>query len=69
MPKFEIIVYKHYVRKALDRGQPNDTGLADKWADNNYIIIEARTHEDARREITRRYPSERGFVVKWNGDN
>ena len=65
MPKFEIIVYNRFVRKALDRMQPNDTGFEDKWADNNYIVIEAATREQAGREADRRYPEERGFSIEW----
>lgn len=68
VPKFEIIVYNQFVRKALDRMQPNDTGLEDKWAENNYLFIEARTREDAKREADRRYPKDRGFVVEWGED-
>lgn len=68
MPKFEIIVYNQVVRKALDRMQPNDSGLDDKWADNNYLVIDARTREDAKRETDRRYPKDRGFVVEWSED-
>lgn len=66
MPKFEIVVHNHYVRKASDRMQPNDTGLEDKWAENNYIVIEAKTREDAKRDAERRYPAARGFVIEWN---
>lgn len=66
--KFEVIVYNHYVRQALDRMQPNDTGLEDKWADNNYILIEARTREHAKCEAERRYPADRGFVIEWSDD-
>lgn len=66
MPKFEIIVYNREVRMALDKMQPNETGLEDKWADNNYIVIDAKSADEVRREVKRRYPEERGFVVNWS---
>lgn len=68
LPKFEIIVHNSLVRKALDKMQPNDTGFQDKWADNNYLFLEARTREDAKREADRRYPKEKGFVIEWGED-
>ena len=69
MPKFEIVIYNKEVRKALDRMQPNDTGLEDKWAENNYIVIQTRTRDDAKREVARRYPEERGFVIEWHDED
>lgn len=65
MPKFEIVVYNREVRLALDKMQPNETGLEDKWAENNYIVIDIKSADEARREAKKRYPEERGFVIDW----
>jgi hypothetical protein len=63
MPKYEIIVYNAHVRNALDKQQPNETGLADNWAENNYIMIEAKSLAEARSIAATRYSAEMGFVV------
>jgi len=62
MAKFEIGIYNAEVRKLVKEGQRH-RNLTDDWADIHYIDVEAETAEDARHKITRKYPSERGFVI------
>ena len=63
MAKFEVVIFNAHVRSALDKQQPNETGLSDNWADNNYLLIEAHNYEEARIIARNRYSADMGFVI------
>ena len=63
MPDFEVAIYNKEVREKVAEGRRH-RDLADTWADTHYIDIEARDAEEARRQVERKYPPHRGYVIE-----
>lgn len=60
---YEVGIFNSRVRKALEDFEPNKTGFADSWADNQYLEVEATDEEAAKKRILGQYPAAKGFVV------
>lgn len=63
MPTFEIVLYNHDLRRALDTGELNETGFSDDWAECRYLTRRAADDLEARAWIERDYPPHLGFVI------
>ena len=61
-PTFEIGVFNAEVRAAVREGE-HHKNLKDEWADIHYFELKARDETLAREQISKRYPSEQGFVI------
>ncbi|MDA5192739.1 hypothetical protein [Govanella unica] len=61
--KFEAAIYNQNVRDCLSVGDRH-RDLDDEWAEIHYIEIRAHTQEEARQQITRKYPASKGFVIR-----
>jgi hypothetical protein len=62
MPEYEIGVYNEDVRERVAEGR-HHRNLTDDWAEIHYIEVEGSDKEEARRNVQRRYPEKRGFVI------
>ena len=62
MAKFEITIYNKEVREKVEAGE-FDSRFSDKWADFQYIEIEAPNEKQARARIEEMHPSVQGFVI------
>ena len=63
LKSFEVAIYNREVRRLLAEGNRH-RDLSDAWADIHYIDIKAKSEEEARAQITRRYPPEQGYVIE-----
>ena len=62
MALFEAAIYNKEVRECVEKNASHDT-LEDVWADLNFIEVEARDEEAARKMMERRYPPSRGYEI------
>jgi len=62
MPEYEVAIYNEEVRARVAEGRRHQN-LTDDWAEIHYIDVEGSDKEDARKNILRRYPEKRGFVI------
>ncbi len=62
MAMFEITIYNKEVREKVEAGE-SDSRFSDKWADFQYINIEAANEEQARAQVEEIHPSVQGFVI------
>lgn len=63
LKSFEVAVYNREVRRLLAEGNRH-RDLSDAWADIHYIDIKAKSEQEARAQIARRYPPEQGYVIE-----
>lgn len=63
LKSFEVAVYNREVRRLLAEGNRH-RHLSDAWADIHYIDIKAKSEQEARAQIARRYPPEQGYVIE-----
>jgi hypothetical protein len=61
--RYEIRIYNARVRELVEHGEPNTTGLSDRWADAVYEGIMAASPQDAVRAIRIKFPPAQGFVI------
>ena len=61
--KFEAAIHNETVRRLVNSGERHHH-LDDAWADTHYVEIRADTADDARSRLTRRYPSDQGYVIE-----
>lgn len=63
LKKFEVAIYNQNVRDCLSIGEQH-RDYDDEWAEIHYIEITARSDEEARQQVNRKYPATKGFVVR-----
>lgn len=63
MPTFEVAVYNQEVRDCVRNGDRH-RDLSDDWADTHYIEFRAESESQAKASATRKYPSNRGYVIE-----
>jgi hypothetical protein len=62
MNDYEITIYNKQVRDCVQDGKSHphyDSG----WADQRFIMVEAKDATDARNIVRRRHPEHKGFVI------
>lgn len=62
MATFEIGIYNEEVRQLVKDGRRH-RNLSDDWGEIHYFEIEADDPEAAKQKISRKYPSDRGYVI------
>lgn len=60
---FEVLLINKEVVEAMQSGVSHKD-LDDGWADNRYIEIRAGSLEDAWSKMKRKYPANKGYVIK-----
>lgn len=60
---YEIAIYNSDVRKLVAEGRRH-RDLADAWAETHYIEVKAKSQQEARAKVARRYPPENGYVIE-----
>ena len=63
MHAFEVRLYNREVRAAVKDNESHFL-FGDQWADCQVQDVAARSENEARALISRRYPPEQGFVVQ-----
>jgi hypothetical protein len=63
MKSYEIAIYNKEVRKLVAEGRRH-RNLSDAWAETHYIEVKARSMQEARAQVSRRYPAENGYVIE-----
>lgn len=63
LKSFEIAIYNQEVRKLVAEGRRH-RNLSDAWAETHYIEVKARSQQEARAQVARRYPAENGYVIE-----
>lgn len=63
LKKYEAAVFNQKVRDCLSIGEQH-RDYDDEWAEIHYIEIVARSEEEARQQVSRKYPPAKGFVVR-----
>lgn len=62
MNEYEITIYNQEVRDCVQDNKRHpqfDSG----WADQRFLMIEAKDADNARKIIRRRHPERKGFVI------
>ncbi len=62
MAMFEITIYNKEVREKVEAGE-SDSRFSDKWADFQYIEIDAPNEEQVRTQVEVMHPGVQGFVI------
>ena len=60
---FEVSIYNREVRAMVKENRHHDH-FDDHWADAQVRDIVAKTEDEARNLIARRYPPDEGFVIE-----
>ncbi|WP_417318137.1 hypothetical protein [Emcibacter sp.] len=62
LKRFEVSVFNQEVRDCEKKGRVHPSFDAS-WADLNFFTYESDSKEDVIRQIERRYPPRKGFVI------
>ena len=60
---FEVLLINQEVVDAVRSGNSHKD-LDDGWADNRYVEIRADSLDDAWARMRRKYPANKGYVIK-----
>ncbi|MEX1147118.1 MAG: hypothetical protein WEB93_01930 [Sphingomonadales bacterium] len=63
LKKFEAAVFNEEVRTCVAVGERHRS-FDDQWAEVHYVEIMASNIKDARTMATRRFPADKGFVIR-----
>jgi len=63
LKSYEIAIYNRDVRALVAEGRRH-RNLSDAWAETHYIEVKARSPQEARAQVARRYPAESGYVIE-----
>lgn len=60
---FEAAVFNQKVRDCLSIGEQHKD-FTDDWADVHYIEIRARSEAEAKQQALKKFPPDKGFVLR-----